>query len=490
LEITLSLRQTDCTPGVRVGDDRMPLVWGYRYAFFQGDDLDTAIATGYSHQTDAVNSTELSPRVGVRLHVFPRSAAEAPGTKMTIRLRRTVSGLVFTMLVLVAVGSTRAIAQTGTAESRAELIAQQQTQKSAELHPYVPDRAERIVTTLEQKFLGGQIKWHPFFDSAYAGGGFTLGAGWATHVSSYDTIDFRGSITPSGYKRIEAEYVAPRLFRRRGRLSIIGGWREATQVGFYGFGTAETSSGARANYSFRQPYAAALLEVRPTRRLLVLTGGVELTTWEQREGSGSFPSVEETYTPATLPGLGASPTYLHTQGGIGLDWRDAAGYSTRGGYYGVTVHGYADRDDTYSFQEVDYDAIQHVPILRNTWVLSLRGRIQTTYTDNDNVVPFFMMPSVGGGSSLRGFASWRFRDLNSLLLSADWRVLVNRFLDVALFYDAGKVVADRSDLDFEGLKSDYGIGFRIHGLARTPLRIEFAKSNEGLVLVFAAHAAF
>ena len=106
------------------------------------------------------------------------------------------------------------------------------------------------------------------------------------------------------------------------------------------------------------------------------------------------------------------------------------------------------------------------------------------------MIPFFMLPAVGGGSSLRGFTSWRFRDRHSLLLQAEWRVLVNSFFDTALFYDAGKVVASRSDLDFDGLKSDYGIGFRLHGPAATPLRIEFAKSNEGLALVFSAHASF
>ena len=57
-----------------------------------------------------------------------------------------------------------------------------------------------------------------------------------------------------------------------------------------------------------------------------------------------------------------------------------------------------------------------------------------------------MLPALGGGSSLRGFSSWRFRDLNSLLLQAEWRVLANRFLDMALFYDAGRVSARRSDL--------------------------------------------
>ena len=52
-----------------------------------------------------------------------------------------------------------------------------------------------------------------------------------------------------------------------------------------------------------------------------------------------------------------------------------------------------------------------------------------------------MLPSVGGGSTLRGFTSRRFRDRNSLLLQAEWRIMVNRFIDTAVFYDAGKVAA-------------------------------------------------
>ena len=99
-----------------------------------------------------------------------------------------------------------------------------------------------------------------------------------------------------------------------------------------------------------------------------------------------------------------------------------------------------------------------------------------------------MLPSVGGGSTLRGFSSRRFRDRNSLLLQAEWRIMVNRFLDTAVFYDAGKVAARTSDLDLNGLKSDFGFGFRFHGPFATPLRIEVARSREGLRLVFATSA--
>ena len=402
----------------------------------------------------------------------------------------SVVALIVSASVLGAAQVAWAQAPPADGDTRAGRIAARQKKKATQLKPYEPNKAEVWVKKLEEQFLTGALHWHPFFTSAYAGGGFTLGAGYATHVSAYNTVDLRGSWTPSGYLRLESEFLAPRLFDRRGVLSVVGGWREATQVGFYGTGTGNTSKDDRANYSFRQPYASATLDLRPARNWLHLGGGVEYSQWDQRPGEGNKPSVEEVYTPETLPGLGAKVTYLHAQGTAAIDWRTSAGYSRRGGYYGATFHDYADTDDTYGFQQVDYEAIQHVPLFRDAWVLSLHGRVETTYSKDDQVIPFFMLPALGGGSSLRGFTSWRFRDRHSLLLQAEWRVLVNSFFDTALFYDAGKVTSSRSDLDLDGLKKDYGIGFRLHGPAATPLRIELAKSNEGLVIVFSAHAAF
>jgi hypothetical protein len=69
-------------------------------------------------------------------------------------------------------------------------------------------------------------------------------------------------------------------------------------------------------------------------------------------------------------------------------------------------------------------------------------------------------------------------------------VLANRFLDIALFYDAGRVSPKRSDVISGTLKSDYGVGFRFHSALLTPLRIDFAHSNEGFSIVFSSQAAF
>src|SRR4030095_12888468 len=153
-------------------------------------------------------------------------------------------------------------------------------------------------------------------------------------------------------------------------------------------------------------------------------------------------------------------------------------------FYGVTGHDYYDRDDGLGFRQVDYEVIQHLPILRETWVLSLHGLAQTTWGKQDQQVPFFLLPSLGGGSNLRGYSSWRFRDRHSMLLQAEWRIMANRFFETAVFYDAGKVAGRPADLDFNGLKSDYGFGARFHTPLSTVLRIDVARSNEGTQLVF------
>jgi len=375
-------------------------------------------------------------------------------------------------------------------ETRAGLIAGQQQEKAKDLKPYEPNKAERWVKQLEQMVFGGEMRWHPFFESAYRGGGFTLGAGYLAYVSDYNWLDVRASFTPAGYIRAESEFRAPQLFGGRGTLSVIGGWRQATTVGYYGLGTGNTSLDDEAFYSFTQPYASATLDVRPTRRVLRLIGGTEYSHWMPEGTDRRDPSIEEIYTPDTAPGLGATPRYLHLFGTVSADWRTSAGYARRGGYYGVTAHDYQDSEDRYGFRQVDYEVIQHVPLGRDAWVVSLRGKVETTYTNEGQVLPFFMMPSLGGGSDLRGYNSWRFRDLNSLLLQAEWRVLVNAFFDTALFYDAGKVTGRRADLNLSGLKSDYGLGLRFHGPAATPLRIDLARSNEGLHIVFSANAVF
>ena len=424
-------------------------------------------------------------RLGVIESPARRNAARrsAPAGRRTPPLATLV-------LAMTLGATTAALAQqpAPTEETRAGTIVAQQQEKAGKLEPYKPNAAEIWVKKAEEQLMGGNMRWHPWFTSAYGGGGFTLGAGYLAHLSSYNTLDTRASWTFSNYKRVESEFIAPRLFDRRGRLSLLGGWREAPQVNFFGLGN-ESSEEGKTNYGFRQPYGAATLDLWPWRNAVMFSGGAEVSQWDQFKGEGTgSPPTDEVYT--GVFGLNAKVTYLHTQATVALDTRTNPGYTRRGGFYGVTLHRFDDTDGLYTFDQVDYEAIQHFPILRDTWVLSLRGRVQTTMRDGDDQVPFFMLPGLGSGSTLRGYQNLRFRDRHNLLMQAEWRILVNSFIDTAVFFDAGKVASRKSDLDFDDLHSDFGFGIRLHGPLATPLRIEIARGSEGINLVFAASATF
>jgi Omp85 superfamily domain len=373
-------------------------------------------------------------------------------------------------------------------ETRQSTIENTAAEKAKSLHPYEVTTAEKVTAKIERRFTNETLKWHPYLQSAYRGGGFAAGLGYMFHSSAYSTVDVRGSYSIKSYKLAEAEFISPRLFDRRGELTVLGGWRDATEVGFYGVGN--TSSGNRANYGFEQPYGSALLTIRPTRRLFLVRGGFEASRWDLKSGRGTAPSVDEVYTPESLPGLAATTTFLHTQATVGIDSRASSGYARRGGFYGVTGHDYTDRDDALGFRQVDYEAIQHIPILRESWVVSLHGLARTTWDKGNQATPFYLLPALGGGSTLRGFSSYRFTDRHSLLLQAEWRIMANRFFESAVFYDTGKVAARTSDLDLNHLKNDYGFGVRFHAPFQTVLRVDVARSNQGTQLVFAASPVF
>ena len=250
--------------------------------------------------------------------------------------------------------------------------------------------------------------------------------------------------------------------------------------------TSTTTGGRRTD--LQQSWAGGKVGVRP-QRFLRLGGGFSVEYFDIGRGGGDHPSIEERFTEAEAPGQGRDHTFVHTQGTFGIDWRPAPGYARRGGLYTATLHDYHDTSDEFSFRRLDADVVQHLPVLRESLILSLRGRLYSILGDDD--VPFFLLPPLGGSHSLRGFPSLRFRDRHSMLMSAEYRWTPNRAaLDAAIFVDSGKVAPSWDDLDFNGLKTSVGIGLRLHTLIATPLRVEFARSNEGMRLIFSSSAAF
>ena len=377
----------------------------------------------------------------------------------------------------------------GAQETRAEDIAQQQAAKAGSLKPYEPPRVEQVIEGFKTRLIDDPNGFYPWLDSVYSGGGLTLGAGYRQFYGDRTFWDARGLLSIKGYTRAELATNAVGIAQGRVDLRAVVGWRDATEVSFYGVGT-DTTPEAKSNFRMQQAYAAAGFTSRGPGRL-ILDFNVAYEDYSLKDGASSAsPSIETVYTPATAPGLGADPSFLHMTWVGGIDSRPAAGYARSGGLYTIAYDTYIDPDDVYTFDRVQAEVVQHLPLLRENWVVSLHGVARTTI-DDDETVPYFLLPSLGSGSTLRGYPSWRFRDRHSILFSGEFRWIPNRmFLDMALFYDAGKVTARREDLNFDELKQDVGVGFRIHGPVATPLRIDVAHGSEGLNIVFSGAAAF
>jgi hypothetical protein len=373
-------------------------------------------------------------------------------------------------------------------DTRVGLIAAAQAAKAQRLEPYVPAKAERIAADLKRHLFEDPSGLYPWLDSVYSGGGLTLGGGYRHFYGDRTSWDARGLYSIKQYKRVELSTDSIGIAEGRLDLHAVGGWRDATEVSFYGIGGGTTAD-AKSNFRMKQAFAGGAFRGRGPGAL-VFDVAVTYEDFSLESGQGASPSIEDAYTAETAPGLGDNPAFVHGIWAGGVDTRPSAGYARRGGLYALAYDTYFDPDGTYTFDRLEAEVVQHVPILRETWVVSLHGVARTTLGDKQ-IVPYFLLPALGSGSTLRAYPSWRFRDRHSLLLSGEWRWVPNRmFMDMAIFYDAGKVTPRREDLNFERLKQNFGVGFRLHGPLTTPLRIDVARGSEGVNVVFSGAAAF
>ena len=370
----------------------------------------------------------------------------------------------------------QASAQSG---SRAEEESRQQEQKARNLGKYKPGFVERQILAMER--AGGfGVPHGPFvtFGDIKRGSGIALGPAYGKVLANGTTVVGKVGYSINDYKVAQFSALSAPLFADRLVVSGRVRWQDAPSVRLFALG--RDSAKVRTAYAERKTEASAQALFKAVR-LLRFGGGLSF----EKYTTGRAHSADPLEPLLVVPGMGADPTYLHTHASAAIDSRDGEGYSRRGSLLRGTLHDYRDQDGSaFTFQRVDGDAEQYVPLLHGNWVLFLGLHASTTSTSRDRTVPFFLMPDLGG-HDLRGFSNYRFRDRHSLYMTAEYRWYAQEFLDAAIFYDGGKVVPDRGSLDFSHFKNSVGAGIRFHGLQTTALRLEVARSNEGMRILIA-----
>ncbi|HMI49555.1 MAG TPA: hypothetical protein VK481_12830 [Gemmatimonadaceae bacterium] len=315
---------------------------------------------------------------------------------------------------------------------------------------------------------------HPVISGVGPGGSLGAGLGYNSPGQGPWSLKAKAVYTLNNYWSAEA---IAGFKNRRSELEAFARAREMRQVDYFGIGP-ESQLFNRTSYAYRDPVVGADGRFRVTPWLAV--GGRLEEIWPYARSGRRLPTIESRFFPVGAPGLFAQPLFGRYQGSVDIHIPGGAGDAFYQGTKARATYAIYDdqADELYNFKRVDLEAQQilagfgaHHRLTLSAWASSLTPAAGDT-------IPFSLMPTLGGRSSirsvndnrlgsdgteatLRGYRDLRFRDRNLLLVQAEYRVPIWGPFDATVFADAGKVAPLRSDLDFTDLRRDFGFSFSI-----------------------------
>ena len=395
--------------------------------------------------------------------------------------------------VVCALGATPAAAQ----NTRTEAESQERAAKAQTSHAVRQSGVfQRTFTWVGSRMEGsGGVKdgLYPELGGMIPGAGWlSLGPGYRHHLfGDAAVVDASAAISWRRYSMLRSQIEWPTLLSNRLSIGVGAKYQNFTQINYFGVGP-DSDQSAQTDYRLKNIDIVGSATVRPTDWLSIggrvgYIRGLNITAGL----SSIHPPTHDVFDGTTAPGLTIQPRYEHADVFVEADSRNVPGYPTSGGLYRLGLATYQDVDGSgKSFRRVDADATHFVPLFHRNWTIALRGRVALTETGAGNEVPFYLLPTLGGQNTLRGYLDYRFRDRNAALMSAEYRWPVFRMMDAALFADAGRGAVTAHGLLRERLDHNYGFGLRLHSETRWIGRIDVAKGREGMRVSLSLTARF
>ena len=381
-----------------------------------------------------------------------------------------------------------------TPDTRESILLAQREAKRLELTPERISRAEERMRALETWrlpraiFVKGFHGVRPILGGMPSGSGFVFGGGYINGLNRR-AFEFTASARYStlGYRQADVNLTFPTSRSTQPlRARVRAEYRDFTELNFFGIDSASQVD-ERAFYRIEDRTVDAELAL-DTR---FFDAGAKVGLWNGRIDSATRgPSLEDRFSAAGTPGFQSQPEFLIYGGHVVIALLDE-GFPPVGLTLRVDVERYDDRDtNAFDFTRVVADVQAQIPLGYRNRILAFRFRTSQASADAGAQVPFYLMETVGGAQSLRGFREYRFRDARNMLLNLEYRWEVWTYMDFAIFADAGKVFADADAFGFDDLHTGYGFGIRTHSPNNTVFRIDVSRSTEGFRLHIGAGPTF
>jgi hypothetical protein len=371
--------------------------------------------------------------------------------------------------------------------------------KAREVTPHQRSTIERALFKLEDDLVLERVFDPPRgiylrVGSMGEGSGFALGPAFRHNTKGFDfkasaaastktyfsgdvSLRFPGTIGQDAYFKSQGPYI-----------ELRGRYRSFPQEDFFGLGPDSQLSN-RSNYALHDALGGVTGGYERGR----FQAGIGLGYLDASIGAGTdarMPSSTEIFTIDEMPGVSDRGRFLVIEPFVEYASVDPSVNDLSGGRYRLSVAEYRDRThDRYSLRRWEADLRQYLTFVKDTRTIAIRAWASSATPEAGHEVPFYLQPTLGGGRTLRGYRTFRFRDRTALLLQGEYRWRINQFVQGALFYDTGAVGSALDNLG--AFERSYGVGLRAGGRTGSAFRIEMAfGGREGTRLVVRFNDAF
>lgn len=312
------------------------------------------------------------------------------------------------------------------------------------------------------------------------GAGFGAGGAYQLGFGGRRPLQLLGRASFKGYQEFDIQWVQP---LEKSELVLEASYQWRPQENLYGLGHRSLKS-QRSNFALRQTWTGLRWELKPVQRVRV--GSEYKRAWLLAlEGRNPAFSSSGEFFPQ-LAGLGEQ-TELHSVG-VYFDADLFQGEYLWGAnaHWGASYqHGAEGARLRYFRYEIQLEG--RMPVREGHSAIVGQASIELNRERGGSPpLPFYLLPHIGGSSTLRGFALDRFYGRNIMLMALEYRYRLHPNIQALLFFDEGQIFNRTSELSWLNWHRNYGLGFKLLAGASTYVRVEYGRSKEG----FQFHLSF
>jgi outer membrane protein assembly factor BamA len=406
--------------------------------------------------------------------------------------RRThpILSLLFLLLLPLCLHAQESTSDAAGGDTRAGSIAQQEEAKDKSLKPQEPPHGEAKFDTIQRQLIDPFINPNgltPKFGGLPTGGGFSLGPQYTRRDLFREHLTANAFLVGSTklWYTGQVSFNTHDLLENHLEFRLDAAYQNAASVFYFGEGSDSLKSGKT---NFRREFTTTHFGGKVHLLDQKFTAGYIVGGLLAHVGPGRLtdpPTIESLYNGNDTPGLAKQSSFMTGTSLLEFNFTHPGYITPKGFLFEIQDSQFWDRGGlNNSFHLLQTQASYSIPFFNGMRAISLRARNQTTFHSDNQVVPFYLQPTLGGPDDLRGYERYRFYDNGSSLVSAEYRISISGILEMAVFGDGGDVYHRAGLIGFRDMRGDGGVGLRVKSKDQTVMRFDVGFSPEGVQLWF------